>query len=134
VTWSFEAAEGTRVRLIASPGSSAGRLPDRLPAGRAVTVLLEVVPAAGADRLGVFKFDIDGEFSGRIAGLPEPTSSSAMRQLGLMAAFGIWLRGEGIDSAGMEEILKKAGADADPGRADSRRLVRQALDVAAGGR
>jgi hypothetical protein len=134
VTWSFEAAEGTQVRLIASPGSSAGRLPDRLPAGRTVTVLLEVVPAPGSDRLGVFKMDIDGEFTGRIIEKPSAPASPALRQLGLMAAFGIWLRGEGMDAAGMESILTAAGSDSDPGRADSRRLVRQALDIAAGGR
>lgn len=134
VNWSFEPAEGSRIRLIASPGSSAGRLPDRLPAGRPVTVLLEVVPAAGADRAGVLKFEIDGEFSGRIIGLPDQPPSPAMRQLGLMAAFGMWLRGEGPDAPAMESILSAAGTDSDPGRSDSRRLVRQALDVAAGGR
>ena len=134
VSWSFEPAEGVRVRMIASPGSSAGRLPDRLPRGRAATVLLEVAPAAGSDRLGVLKLDVDGEFSGRILQKPAGGASPAMRQLGLVAGFGMWLRGEGIDAAGMEEILKDAGSDEDPGRADSRRLVRQALDVAAGGR
>jgi hypothetical protein len=134
VSWSFEPAEGARIRLIASPGSTAGRLPDRLPAGRPVTVLLEVVPPAGADRAGVLKLDVDGEFSGRIVALPAEPASPAMRQLGLMAAFGMWLRGEGPDAAGLESILKSAGTDVDPGRSDSRRLVRQALDVAAGGR
>jgi hypothetical protein len=39
-----------------------------------------------------------------------------------------------VDAAGMESILTAAGSDSDPGRADSRRLVRQALDIAAGGR
>lgn len=134
VSWSFEAAEGVKVRMIASPGSSGGRLPDRLPAGRAVTVLLEVAAAAGSNRLGVFKYDVNGEFSGRIVEATDGSPSPAMRQLGLMAAFGIWLRGEGIDAAGMESVLKNAGSDSDPGRADSRRLVRQALDVVAGGR
>jgi hypothetical protein len=134
VTWSFEAAEGVRVRMIASPGSSAGKLPDRLPAGRSATVLLELAPAAGTDRLGVLKLEVDGEFSGRIVGRPAGPASAGMRQLGLMAAFGMWLRGEGLDAAGMEAVLKGSGVDEDPGRADSRRLVRQALDVAAGGR
>lgn len=134
VSWSFEPAEGVRVRLIASPGSSAGRLPDRLPRGRSATVLLEVAPADGSDRLGVLKLDLDGEFSGRIIKKPTAGASPAMHQLGLMAGFGMWLRGEGIDPAGMEGILKSAGRDEDAGRADSRRLVRQALDVAAGGR
>jgi hypothetical protein len=134
VSWSFEAAEGVRVRMIASPGSDAGKLPDRLPAGRAATVLLEVVPAAGSDRLGVLKWEVDGEFTGRVVELPAGGISPGMRQLGLMAAFGMWLRGEGVDAAALEEILRQAGGDEDPGRADSRRLVRQALDVAAGGR
>lgn len=134
VNWSFEPAEGARIRLIASPGSTTGRLPDRLPAGRPVTVLLEVVPPAGADRAGVLKLELDGEFSGRIVGLPGESASPSMRQLGLMAAFGMWLRGEGLDAPAMEAILEAAGTDADPGRSDSRRLVRQALDVAAGGR
>jgi hypothetical protein len=134
VSWSFEAAEGVRVRMIASPGSSAGKLPDRLPAGRRATVLLELVPAVGSARLGVLKLEIDGEFSGRVVERPAGPASAGMRQLGLMAAFGMWLRGEGIDAAGMEAVLKGSGVDPDPGRADSRRLVRQALDVAAGGR
>lgn len=134
VSWSFEAAEGVRVRMIASPGSAAGRLPDRLPRGRSATVLLEVAPSPGSDRLGVLKLDVDGEFSGRIIEKPAGGASPAMRQLGLIAGFGMWLRGEGVDAAGLEGILKGAGSDEDPGRADSRRLVRQALDVAAGGR
>jgi hypothetical protein len=134
VNWSFEPAEGVRVRMIASPGSSAGRLPDRLPGGRAATVLLEVAPAAGSDRLGVLKLDVDGEFSGRIVEGSAREASPAMRQLGLVAGFGMWLRGEGVDTAGLGEILKGAGSEEDPGRADSRRLVRQALDIAAGGR
>ncbi len=134
VSWSFEAAEGVRVRLIASPGSDAGKLPDRLSAGRAVTVLLEVAPAADSSRLGVLKWEIDGEFTGRTVEVPSTVASPGMRQLGLMAAFGMWLRGEGVEAAAMEEILRQAGGDEDPGRADSRRLVRQALDVAAGGR
>lgn len=134
VSWSFEAAEGVRVRMIASPGSSAGRLPDRLPRGRSATVLLEVAPAAGSDRLGVLKLDVDGEFSGRIIQRPAVEASPAMRQLGLIAGFGMWLRGEGVEAAALDGILSLAGSDEDPGRADSRRLVRQALDVAAGGR
>lgn len=134
VSWSFEAAEGVRVRMIASPGSAAGRLPDRLPRGRSATVLLEVAPAAGSDRLGVLKLDVDGEFSGRIIEKSAAAESPAMRQLGLVAGFGMWLRGEGVDAAGLDGILNHAGSDEDPGRADSRRLVRQALDVAAGGR
>jgi hypothetical protein len=134
VSWSFEPAEGVRVRMIASPGSSAGRLPDRLPRGRAATVLLEVAPAAGSDRLGVLKLDMGGEFSGRIVERAAREASPAMRQLGLVAGFGMWLRGEGIDAAGLAGILKGAGSDEDPGRADLRRLARQALDIAAGGR
>jgi hypothetical protein len=134
VGWSFEPAEGVRVRMIASPGSSAVRLPDRLPRGRAATVLLEVAPAAGSDRLGVLKLDMGGEFSGRIVERAAREASPAMRQLGLVAGFGMWLRGEGIDAAGLAGILKGAGSDEDPGRADLRRLARQALDIAAGGR
>ena len=133
-TWSFEAAEGTRLRMLASAGSSTAKLPDRLPGGRTTTVLLEVEPAAGSERLGVLKLDAAGDFSGHVVSSPAGAVSPAMRQLGLVAAFGIWLRGEGIDSATLERILRESGSDEDPGRADTRRLVRQALDVAAAGR
>lgn len=131
VEWSFEAAAGARVRLIASPGSGAEPLPDRLPGARPVTVLLEVAPAPGSERLGVLKLDVDGEFSGRIVGQPRSAASPAMRQLGLVAAFGLWLRGEELGAATLEAVLAAAGEDEDPGRADTRRLVREALDLAA---
>jgi hypothetical protein len=129
--WSFEAAEGARVRLIASPGSGAEPLPDRLPGARPVTVLIEVAPAAGSERLGVLKVDAAGDFSGRIVERPRSAASPAMRQLGLVAGFGLWLRGEGVPASAMESLLAEAGSDGDPGRADTRRLVRQALDLAA---
>jgi hypothetical protein len=131
VKWSFEAAEGARIRLIASPGAGAGPLPDRLPGARPVTVLLEVAPAAGSERLGVFKLDAAGEFSGRIVEHSKAAASPEMRQLGLVAAFGLWLRGEEVTASSLESILATAGSDEDPGRADTRRLVRQALDLAA---
>lgn len=134
VTWSFEAAEGTRVRMLASTGSGAAKLPDRLPGGRTTTVLLEVEPAEGSERLGVLKLDAAGDFSGHVVDSPAGTVSPAMRQLGLVAAFGMWLREEGIDSVKLERILRESGSDEDPGRADTRRLVRQALDIAAAGR
>lgn len=131
VKWSFEAGEGARVRLIASPGTGAGALPDRLPGTRTVTVLIEVAPAEGSERLGVLKLDAAGEFSGRIVELPEAAASPAMRQLGLVAAFGLWLRGEEVSTSTLEAVLAGAGGDEDPGRADTRRLVRDALDLAA---
>jgi hypothetical protein len=134
VRWSFEPAAACRARLIAAPGVVAGPLPERLPGGRSVTVLLEVVPAPGAARLGVLKLDAGGDFSGRIVELPAAAVSPAMRQLGLVASFGLWLREEGVDRSAMVAILDAAGADEDPGRADSRRLLRQALDLAAAGR
>jgi ribosomal protein L12E/L44/L45/RPP1/RPP2 len=131
VKWSFEAAEGARIRLIASPGSGARPLPDRLPGARPVTVLIEVAPAAGGERLGVLKLDAAGEFSGRIVERPDAAASPAMRQLGLVAAFGLWLRGEEVSASTLEAVLAGAGVDEDPGRADTRRLVREALDLAA---
>ena len=131
VEWSFEAAEGARVRLIASPGTGAGALPDRLPGARTVTVLIEVAPAEGSERLGVLKLDAAGEFSGRIVERPEAAASPEMRQLGLVAAFGLWLRGEEVTASSLESVLAAAGSDEDPGRADTRRLVREALDLAA---
>jgi hypothetical protein len=131
VNWSFEAAESARVRLIASPGSGAEALPDRLPGGRPVTVLLEIAPSPGSERLGVLKLEVAGEFSGRIVERPRATASPAMRQLGLIAAFGLWLRGEELGTTTLEAVLAAAGGDEDPGRADTRRLVREALDLAA---
>jgi len=134
VRWSFEPAAACRARLLASPGAGAAPLPELLPGGRSVTVLLEVAAAADASRLGVLKLDAGGDFSGRIVGPPAAAASPAMRQLGLVAALGLWLRGEGVDRAGMSAILEAAGTDEDPGRADSRRLVREALEVDATGR
>lgn len=134
VRWSFEPGAACRARLLASPGTGVDPRVERLPGGRPLTVLLEVAPAPGATRLGVLKLDAGGDFSGRIVELPAAAASPAMRQLGLVAAFGLWLRNEGVDRSGMIAILEAAGGDEDPGRADSRRLIRQALDVAAAGR
>ncbi|WP_193210959.1 VWA domain-containing protein [Luteolibacter marinus] len=134
VSWSFEAADGTRVRMLASAGSQSARLPNRLPAGRSTTVLLEVEPSPGSSRLGVLKIDADGEFSGTIVEKPAGAASPAMRQLGLVAAFGLWLGDAGVDAAGVETVLASSGSDEDPGRADTRHLVRQALDISAAGR
>ena len=49
----------------------------------------------------------------------------------LVAAFGMWLRGEGIDDSRLVAILAAAGEESDPAWADSRRLVREALGIAA---
>jgi hypothetical protein len=50
-----------------------------------------------------------------------------------VAAFGIWLRGEGIDDSRLTQILASAEKqkDSNPAWADSRRLMREALDIAA---
>ena len=132
--WSFEAGKGMRVRMLASTGMNSQMLPDRLPGGRMVTVLLEVEPGKDSDRLGVLKLDAGGDFSGTIVKTPEGEISPAMRQLGLIASFGMWLRAEGIDDDQMAALLLNSGTDEDPGRADTRQLVRQALDIATAGR
>ena len=55
----------------------------------------------------------------------------ALKQAALVAAFGMWLRGEGIDDSRLVAILAAAGEESDPAWADSRRLVREALGIAA---
>lgn len=134
IRWSFEPRAGARVRLLASPGSKQGRLPDLLPGGRTVTVLIEVAASDAPKRLGVVKLDVDGDFSGRIVERASVPASPAMRHLGLMAAFGLWLRGEGVDRETMRSMLADAGGDDDPGRADARRLVGETLALAEAGR
>lgn len=132
-TWSFIPAPGGSARLLAAPGDANATPPSRLPDGRTVTVLVEVVPAPGAGETAPGEFVIRSA-DGGTRNLAAPVGEAnvpAMRQLGLMAAFGLWLRGEGVDAAAMEAILAAAGSDPDPGRADSRKIVREALDRAA---
>jgi hypothetical protein len=128
VVWSFEPAPGTRSRVIASPGSGTARLPDRLPAGHSATVLLEIEPVDGSERLGVLKIDADGQFSGHILSRPDGAAAAPVRRLELVAAFGLWLRQEGVDRAVLERLLAREPDG------DLARLVRQALDIAAAGR
>ncbi len=130
-SWFFVPAEGAACRLLAAPGDGRSALPARLPAGRSVTVLLEVKPAEDAGGLGRFRVQSkDGEVR-EFEVDSVAVSSPAMRQVALMAAFGMWLRGEGVDGPVLEAMLAAAGEDDDPGRADSRRLVREALERAA---
>ncbi len=126
--WFFVPAEGAACRLLAAPGDGRSVLPVRLPAGRSVTVLLEVKPAGDTAGLGLFRIQSKGDEVREFEAGPVAAPSPAMRQVVLMAAFGMWLRGEGVDGAALETTLAAAGEDDDPGRADSRRLVREALD------
>jgi len=52
-----------------------------------------------------------------------------------MAGFGLWLRAEGVSASRLERTLAWAEeGDSDPVRADARRVVRQALQLAQAGR
>lgn len=134
VQWSFSPAPGARaggVRVLASTGGS-GRQASDLPSGRRTLVLIEL--ASATDTAG----DLVVSSSGRSKRFPAlETKDPALRQAGLVAAFGIWLRGEGIDDSRLATILaatekdSTAGTAAQPEWADSRRLVREALDLAA---
>jgi hypothetical protein len=134
VQWSFSPAPGARaggVRVLASTGGS-GRQASDLPSGRRTLVLIEL--ASATDAAG----DLVVSSSGRSKRFPAlETKDPALQQAGLVAAFGIWLRGEGIDDSRLATILaatekdSTAGTAAQPEWADSRRLVREALDLAA---
>ena len=134
VEWSFSPAPGARqggVRVLASTGGEGNQASD-LPSGRRTLVLIEL--ASATDSTG----DLVVSAAGRSKRFPAlETKDPALEQAGLLAAFGIWLRGEGIDDSRLATILAAAeksgvsGAPPEPGWADSRRLVREALDIAA---
>lgn len=130
VEWSFSPAPGARqggVRVLASTGGS-GERAATLPNGRRTLVLIEL--ASATDEAG----DLVVESAGRGKRFPARESTdSSLTQAGLVAAFGIWLRGEGIDDSRLTQILASAEKDkgSDPAWTDSRRLVREALDIAA---
>ncbi|WP_367872151.1 von Willebrand factor type A domain-containing protein [Luteolibacter sp. Populi] len=128
VQWSFSPAAGARqggVRVLASTGGSGDRAAT-LPAGRRTLVLIEL--ASASDDAG----DLVVSSSGRSKRFPANESKDpALQQAGLVAAFGIWLRGEGIDDSRLTQILATAEKDNNPAWTDSRKLVREALDIAA---
>jgi hypothetical protein len=134
VRWSFSPAPGARqggVRVLASTGGSGDQASD-LPSGRRTLVLIEL--ASATDTAG----DLVVSSAGRSKRFPAlETKDPALQQAGLVAAFGIWLRGEGIDDSRLATILAAAEKDSTPASsaqpewADSRRLVREALDLAA---
>jgi len=128
VDWSFSPAAGSRqggVRVLASTGGS-GEGASSLPPGRRTLVLIELASASGDAG------DLVVSSAGRSKRFPAvETQDPALKQAGLVAAFGIWLRGEGIDDSRLSAILASVGGENDPAWADSRRLVREALDIAA---
>ncbi len=130
VAWSFSPAPASRpggVRVLASTGAGGGDSSAVLPAGRRTLVLIELASAAGEAG------DLVVKTEGRSKRFPAVESrDSALKQAALVAAFGMWLRGEGIDDSRLDRILAAAGEESpDPAWADSRRLVREALGIAA---
>ncbi len=130
VAWSFSPAPASRaggVRVLASTGAGGGNSAALLPPGRRTLVLIELASAAGEAG------DLVVETAGRSRRFPAVESrDSALKQAALVAAFGMWLRGEGIDDSRLDRILAAADEEAaDPAWADSRRLVREALGIAA---
>ena len=131
VSWAFRPAPGARsggVRVLASTGGAAS-VPSTLPAGDRTLVLFELSSAAGD--AGDLVVSADGR-SRRIPAVE--TKAPGLKQAGLVAAFGIWLRGEGIDDARLRQILVAAGENTDPRAKEVRQLVGRALDIAAAGR
>ncbi|WP_035604906.1 von Willebrand factor type A domain-containing protein [Haloferula sp. BvORR071] len=130
VEWSFSPAPGAReggVRVLASTSGS-GAKEAILPPGRRTLVLIEL--ASATDDAG----DLVVASAGRKKRFPAlETKDPALKQAGLVAAFGIWLRGEGIDDSRLNQILASAEKDnstSTPEWTDSRKLVREALDIA----
>lgn len=121
-------SEGTR-RLLGSFSVRDDReLPSVLPANRRTLVMLEVIESASglgavSIDLGVLssKFDVPGIRDGVTAG---------MRHASLLAGFGMWLRGEGVTDDQVGAMLVEAEADADPVRAELRRVMSEALKLA----
>jgi hypothetical protein len=131
VSWAFRPAPGARsggVRVLASTGGAAS-VPSTLPAGSRTLILIELASAAGD--AGDLVVSADGR-SRRIPAVE--TKAPGLKQAALVAAFGIWLRGEGIDDARLREILVAASENTDPRAKEVRQLVGQALDIAAAGR
>ncbi|MEK7952462.1 hypothetical protein [Luteolibacter soli] len=131
VSWAFRPAPGSRdggVRVLASTGGNAS-VPSTLPAGDRTLVLIELGSAAG--EAGDLVVSADG-LTRRIPAVE--TKAPGLKQAALVAAFGIWLRGEGINDARLREILVAAGENPDPRAKEVRQLVGRALDIAAAGR
>ena len=128
VAWSFSPALESRaggVRVLASTGPE-GQATALLPPGRRTLVLIELASASGDAG------DLVVSSEGRSKRFPAVESRDpALKQAALVAAFGMWLRGEGIDDSRLVAILAAAGEESDPAWADSRRLVREALGIAA---
>ena len=123
---------GTPARLLGSFGRQrSDSLPDVLPAGRSTLLMLEVV--AGDDSSVTLEAEREGEVVARVS--PEAGDGPALRHAALMAGFGLWLRAEGVSASRLERTLAWAEeGDSDPVRADARRVVRQALQLAQAGR
>lgn len=126
VYWSFRPRSGqVGARVLASTGGGESPL-SSLPAGQRTLVLIELASASGDAG------DLVVSSGGRSKRFPAVESREpGLKQAALVAAFGMWLRGEGIDDSRLREILANAGEDPDPLRADSRRLVGEALEIAA---
>lgn len=131
VAWSFRPAPGSRggiVRVLASTAGD-GSVPSTLPAGNRTLVLIELASAAGEAG------DLVVSAEGRSRRIPAvETKAPGLKQAALVAAFGIWLRGEGIDDTRLRQILVAAGENSDPRTKEVRQLVGRALDIAASGR
>jgi hypothetical protein len=129
VKWSFSPAPQSReggVRVLASTGSEGQGSSAVLPPGRRTLVLIELASATG--EAGDLVVESEGR-SKRFAAME--SKDSALKQAALVAAFGMWLRGEGIDDSRLNEILVAVEKESNPAWADSRRLVREALGIAA---
>ena len=131
VSWAFRPAPGARgglVRVLASTGG-ASSVPTSLPAGNRTLVLIELSSATGDAG------DLVVSAEGRSRRIPAVDSKApGLKQAALIAAFGIWLRDEGIDDSRLRQILVSAGEDPDPRSKEIRQLVGKALDIAAAGR
>jgi hypothetical protein len=131
VSWAFRPAAGSReggVRVLASTGGDAS-VPSTLPAGQRTLVLIELGSAAG--EAGALVVSTEGR-TRRIPAVE--TKAPGLQQAALVAAFGLWLRGEGIDDARLKEILVAVSENTDPRAGEVRQLVGRALDIAAAGR
>ena len=128
VNWSFSPGPSSReggVRVLASTGPE-GKGGSILPPGQRTLVLIELASATGEAG------DLVVASGGRSKRFPAVESKdSSLKQAALVAAFGMWLRGEGIDDSRLGQILVAAGEESNPAWADSRRLMREALGIAA---
>ena len=117
------------MRVLASTGGGSGERAATLPNGRRTLVLIEL--ASATDDAG----DLVVASSGRSKRFPaQESTDSSLTQAGWVAAFGIWLRGEGLDDSRLTQILasaeKQKDSNSNPAWTDSRRLMREALDIA----